>query len=182
MSERCASLLYLLARAFQPRRIVELGTNVGISSAYLAAALEMNGQGGRVVTFEVSPYRLRLAKEVHSNLGIRNIDYVHGLFSDTLPGSLEEIGSVDFAFIDGHHQHKPTLDYFDAILHYSTSDAAFVFDDIRWSDGMNRAWSELCSDHRVGLVVDLYSVGICIRSRPAISGRHVYGPIRTTFH
>lgn len=40
---RPARFLYLLARALAPRRVIELGTNVGIFSAYLAAGLVRSG-------------------------------------------------------------------------------------------------------------------------------------------
>jgi hypothetical protein len=50
-----ARLMYLLMREFCPRRVLELGTNVGISSAYQAAGLADNGDGGRLLTLEASP-------------------------------------------------------------------------------------------------------------------------------
>ena len=50
-------LMYLLIRAFKPLKVIELGTNVGISSAFQATALKLNGQGGRMITLEASPYR-----------------------------------------------------------------------------------------------------------------------------
>ena len=63
---RFATFLYLLAREFKPQLALELGTNVGISSAYQAAALKLNGRG-KLVTLESSPYRLRLAKSYMRN-------------------------------------------------------------------------------------------------------------------
>ena len=44
-----ARILYSLAREYQPNTVVELGTNVGISSAYIAVGLS----GGTLATFEV---------------------------------------------------------------------------------------------------------------------------------
>ena len=172
-----ALLLFLLTRAIRPLSVIELGTNVGISSAYIGAALKINGQNGRITTLDASPYRLRLAKEIHRNLGIDNISYVEGLFTDTLSQSLEELGSLDLAFIDGHHQYQPTLDYFEEILPFSTPDTVFVFDDIRWSDGMKKAWSKIQSDERLGLIVDLSSVGVCVRRKQNVDKRFVFGSI-----
>jgi predicted O-methyltransferase YrrM len=171
-----ALLLFSLARTTKPLHVLELGTNVGISSAYLGAALKANGQKGRLTTLEVSPYRLRLAKEVHRNLGIDNISYVKGLFVDVLRPALADLGSVDLAFIDGHHQYQPTLAYFEEIFGFSSPGAVFVFDDIRWSDGMRRAWSRIQADDRLGLIVDLYYLGICARRQPENSQRFVSDP------
>jgi predicted O-methyltransferase YrrM len=170
--------LFLLTRTVKPSHVIELGTNVGISSAYIGAALKLNGQNGKIITLDASPYRQRLAKEVHCNLGIDNISYGEGLFTDTLNPSLIQLGSIDLAFIDGHHQYQPTLDYFEEILEFSTPSAAFVFDDIRWSDGMKKAWSQIQSDDRLGMIVDLSSVGVCTRSQQEVPQRLVFGPIK----
>jgi len=164
-SPRPALSLYYLVRAIRPVRVLELGTNVGISSAYLASALKENGQGN-LVTCDASPYRQRLAREMHSRLGLDNISYVKGLFTETLTPTIKEMGGIDMAFIDGHHQYQPTLDYFSEIYESSEPYAMFVFDDIRWSDGMMQAWKDLQRDPRLAIVIDLTSVGIAIGKAP----------------
>ena len=176
-SPRGALLLYQFIREFRPQLVVELGTNVGISAAYQAAALNENANGGRLVTLEASPYRLRLAKSLHAKLGLENISYVQGLFSDTLQPALAEHGhQVDLAYIDGHHQYQPTLDYFEALWRYSRQTAIFVFDDIRWSEGMLRAWTQLRADPRLDITVDLGSIGLGFRAAgsPRATPRAVY--------
>ena len=172
-----ALMLFLFTRVIKPRNVIELGTNVGISSAYIGAGLKLNEQNGRITTLDASPYRQRLAKEVHDNLGLDNVSYVNGLFSDKLGPALEELGSIDLAFIDGHHQYQPTLDYFEEIFQFSTSDTVFVFDDIRWSQDMEKAWSRIQADDRLGLIVDLFSMGICTRGQQENPQRVVYDPI-----
>ena len=125
-----------------------------------------------------APASQAVAKRIHEALGLTRIDYVSGLFSDTLSETLQRLGPIDLAFIDGHHQYQPTLDYFQAILPFATDDCVFVFDDIRWSDGMERAWSELQRDDRFGLVVDVGSVGVCARKVPGDAERVVLPAIR----
>lgn len=154
---RQAAILASIVKEFAPRHAVELGTNVGISSSYIASAMK-----GSLVTLEASPSRQALSKEVHANLGISNVEYVLGLFQDTLDGVLEKLQGVDFAFIDGHHEYQPTLDYFEQIVKRAKPGAVFVFDDIRWSDGMWKAWSELKDDERFGLVADFWTMGVCV--------------------
>jgi predicted O-methyltransferase YrrM len=162
-----ARLLHSLAAEYRPKTIIELGTNVGISSAYLAAS------GAEVTTLEGSPYRLRVAKEWHASLGLR-LNYVQGLFVDTLAPTLARMPPVEMAFIDGHHQYQPTLDYFEQIVTRSAPDCVFVFDDIRWSKGMRQAWKELRNDRRFKDVADLGGVGVAILGNavpdPAKSG------------
>jgi predicted O-methyltransferase YrrM len=161
---RAALLLYLLVRELKPLKVIELGTNVGISAAYLAAGLKINGQG-HLVTLEASAYRLRLAREVHESVGLSNVAYVKGLFTDTLESTLREVGPVDFAFIDGHHQYQPTLDYLQKVHGRSISEATYVFDDIDWSEGMARVWAVIQRDPRIAVSIDLNSVGICLGAR-----------------
>ena len=150
-----ASVLYSLASEYRSKSILELGTNVGISSAYLAAA------GGNVTTLDMSPYRLRLAEQLHRSLGLQ-IRRVQGLFSETLANTLEQIAPVDLAFIDGHHQYRPTLEYFEAIAAKAAPGCVFLFDDIRWSSGMRKAWIKLRRDPRFETVADLGGMGMAI--------------------
>jgi predicted O-methyltransferase YrrM len=159
-----AAFLHLLIREFRSGSVIELGTNLGISGAYLATALRVTGQGV-LHTLEASPYRQREAKRMHSMLGLSNVRYHLGYFEATLSSVLDKMGTVDFAFIDGHHQYQPTLEYFDRIWESSTEGAVFVFDDIRWTSGMSQAWEELRVDPRMVLVTDYISLGVCITTR-----------------
>ena len=129
-----ACRLYSLVKEYQPKTILELGTNIGFSSSYLASA------GGKVTTLESSPYRIRLAKELHEKLSL-DIEYVQGLFDDTLEPTLERLAQVDLAFIDGNHHYQPTLDYFEKILPFTSNGSLIVFDDVRWSQGMQKLGS-----------------------------------------
>jgi predicted O-methyltransferase YrrM len=166
-----AEALFTLVRELAPSRIVELGTNVGISSAYMAAAQSTNGKG-TLVTLDASPGRSRTARKMHASLGLSNVEYLVGTFDRVLESALTE--PVDFAFIDGHHQFEPTLDYFDRIWRRSKDGAVFVFDDIRWSTDMERAWKRLQTDPRLAVVVDLCGLGVAIGTRdPKAVGRLV---------
>jgi predicted O-methyltransferase YrrM len=171
-SPAAARLLYQLVAAFRPRSVLELGTNVGISSAYLSAALRANGDGGRLTTLDASPYRLRMAREVHGRLGIDNIDYVQGLFENVLEQALRGMAPVDLAFIDGHHQYAPTLAYTDVIWKHARPGALFVFDDIRWSQGMRKAWAALQADERFALTVDVGLMGLAAGRTDGVGSRY----------
>jgi predicted O-methyltransferase YrrM len=162
-SPRDCLLLYSVVRAFEPRNVIELGTNIGISGAYIARALKDSGKGGRLTTLEGSPYRSRLAKELHAKLDLGNVSYRQGLFSDTLQSTLNKMSPIDVAFIDGHHQYEPTLQYFDLIARHSSPDCVFIFDDIGWSDGMKKAWSELRADPRLPVSITFAGLGVALK-------------------
>lgn len=157
---KCSSgpgrLLFALADEHAPDRILELGTCVGISAAYQATALD----DGAVVTLEAAAGRVDVAERVFAGLGLNNITTVQGRFETTLDATLDEIGPVGMALIDGHHREDATLRYFDCIYPSLADGAVVVFDDIHWSDGMERAWSRLTADPRLDAVLDVSGYGI----------------------
>ncbi|WP_234571601.1 O-methyltransferase [Rhodohalobacter sp. 614A] len=176
-----ARFLYLIAKFLNPKYVLELGTNLGISSAYIAAALNDNKNSGYLITLDASPYRQRIAKETHQSIGLENIKYDQGLFYDILDDSLNQIRQVDLAFIDGHHQYDPTLYYLEKIYPYSNPGSVFIFDDIRYSDGMKKAWEEIRNDERFDLVIDLKNIGICVCKGEERSRRFVIPTIYNIF-
>lgn len=169
-SDRDALLLLRLVRELKPRTCVELGTSLGISACYQAAALELNGEG-KLVTLEGADSVASVAVQNFTNLGLHNVELVRGRFQDTLSQVLRENPAVDYAFIDGHHGRAATLHYFNAFLPAMAGAAVLVFDDIRWSEGMERAWDEIRRHDRVRVSVDLGSMGL-VSTAGAGSPRH----------
>jgi predicted O-methyltransferase YrrM len=162
---RWAYLLFRLVREFQPQACVELGACVGISAAYQAAALELNGQHGRLVTLEGAGVLAARSTLTMESLGLESRATVRvGRFSETLAPTLADLSPVDWVFLDGHHDEKATLDYMEQILPSLASEAILIFDDINWSDGMRRAWKKVVADPRFALTVDLRSVGLAVVS------------------
>ena len=45
--------IYFLVMALQPRNVLEVGTHIGASTLYIAAALKQLGEGGRVTTVDI---------------------------------------------------------------------------------------------------------------------------------
>jgi predicted O-methyltransferase YrrM len=156
-SRRKAMALYGLVRELAPRRALEMGTGVGISGAYQGMALRHAG-GGDMVALDGAPELAAVAAETFAELGLEGVEVRVGPFAETLPAALAE-GPLQYAFVDGHHQEEATLAYFELLLPHAPG-AALVFDDIRWSDGMLRAWRRIADDQRVGLAVDLDRYGI----------------------
>lgn len=160
-----ADFLMLLARTLSPAKVLELGTCLGISSCYLAAGLRSSG-GGHLVTLEGAAALAERSRDNLAALGLDDVEVVSGLFANTLSGVLDRCSPVDLAFIDGHHQEEPTLSYFGQVIAHLTTPAVVVFDDIRWSDGMERAWSRLLGHPAVHVAIDLNSIGVCVVGPP----------------
>lgn len=156
-----ARVLFSLVREFRPGTCLELGTNMGISAAYQATALKLTGVG-KLTTLEGDEARARAARGHLRQLGLNNVEVVLGRFRDTLPAVLATCRTVDFAFIDGHHDELATREYFELIAVHLSSSALVVLDDISWSRGMRRAWAAIRRDPRVRVSVDLRVLGLCV--------------------
>ncbi|RYU77898.1 O-methyltransferase [Hymenobacter persicinus] len=150
-------LLFRLVRHFQPQVVLELGTSLGLTTAYLAAA----NPAARVITFEGCPQTAAVAADTFRELSLTNIQQVEGNLDDTLPTALAALpGPLDFAFFDGNHRYEPTVRYFEQCLPYRTNQSVFVLDDIHWSAEMARAWRTIQHHPQVLLTIDLFFVGL----------------------
>lgn len=153
-----ATILYRLVRHLRPLRCVEMGTCVGVSAAYQAAALHRNGHG-HLVTIEGSPDLSRVAERALAALGLHRVELRVGPFQDLLVDVLSE-EPADLVFVDGHHDEEATVRYFEQIVPLVTPGAVLVFDDISWSAGMQRAWLRIGAHPCTVESVDLGKIGV----------------------
>ena len=153
----------------RPLQILELGTSLGITTAYLASVDSRN----KVLTMEGSEAVLRVAQGVWKMLKLENIEWIQGNIDDTLYNiysvqssefrcqSSEAKGKkIDLAFVDANHTYEATIRYADFLLNRLTEKGILVLDDIHYSEQMERAWRELKADPRVTTSMDLYHVGL----------------------
>jgi len=167
-----ASILFHLIRAFGSRSAIELGTCLGVSAAYQAAAQQLNG-GGKLITLEGSESLAKRSEENLQQLGLVNVKVVAGRFQDNLQQVLETARPVDYVFIDGHHDEQATINYYHSILPYLADRALVIFDDIHWSSGMTAAWNTITQHAAIKIAIDFKTIGICVVSK-AIHTQHSY--------
>ncbi|HEV2481776.1 MAG TPA: class I SAM-dependent methyltransferase [Puia sp.] len=151
-------LLYRVARHYSPGTMLELGTSLGLSTAYLAAGAPQ----ARLWTIEGAPAIADKARGNLSSLGVK-ANVLTGNFDSVLPGLLKDIPPVELAFIDGNHRCEPTLQYFDTIFLHTAPSSTLIFDDIHWSKEMETAWDTIRNDPRVYLTIDLFFIGFVFR-------------------
>jgi predicted O-methyltransferase YrrM len=155
-SPRLAQLIYRLARNNNPNSIIELGTCLGLTTAYLAkAALE-----AKVISIEGCPQTAKVAAQNFQELQIGNINLEVGNFDTVLPPILNQQDKLDFVYIDGNHRKQATLNYFHWCLPKVHEGSLLIFDDIYWSAGMKEAWEEIKQHPDVTLTVDLFWIGL----------------------
>ncbi|THU39880.1 class I SAM-dependent methyltransferase [Niastella caeni] len=155
-SKKMAQLLFRIVNYYQPETILELGTSLGISTAYMAMA---NPQA-RIITAEGSTAISEQAKINFQSLQLSTIEQVTGNFDDTLPGILTTLPKLDLAFIDGNHRYEPTVGYFNQLLPSLHAKSVVIFDDIHWSADMERAWNAIRENSAVHLSIDLFFIGL----------------------
>jgi len=172
-----AVILFKLIRKLKPVSCVELGTCVGISASYQAAAMKLNGDGF-LRTLEGSPEVAKIAEETLSGLDLKNAEVVTGSFHVTLDSVLKRSAPIDFFFNDGHHDHDAVIRYFNEAIPFLAEDAVVMFDDISWSEGMKKAWLEIQEDKRVAATIDLGAVGIALLGTKSADSFNVAIPFR----
>jgi len=158
-------LLFHLIRAFNSSRVLELGTSLGISAAYMGKGIQLNNPEGLLITLEGGEALAQMARENFEVLDLSKIISVHqGPFHKTLDDALKQVQVIDFAFIDGHHDGHATLEYFEKVLKSCANTAVIVFDDIKWYASMREAWAKIINSPQVCLSLDCDVVGICVIS------------------
>lgn len=166
--KKYAQLLFRIAKYYQPKTIVELGTSFGITTCYLAAA----NPNSEVFTFEGSGNIAKIALDSFATANLKNIKLIEGNFEETLSANLNNIKNVDLLFIDGNHLKNATLRYFDFFLQRSTTGSIFIFDDIHWSKDMEEAWKIIQQHNTVTLTIDLFFIGLVFFSNNFKAKQH----------
>lgn len=155
-----ASVLFRIIREIKPQRCLEMGSSVGISGAYQAAALEVN-RSGSLLALEGAESIAAVARRTLESLGLATRATVRvGRFQDLLSDALAD--RFDYVFVDGHHDGPATVKYFSDIVDAVESHAVVVFDDITWSPSMQDAWTECTHRPEVTASFDLGPVGVCL--------------------
>jgi predicted O-methyltransferase YrrM len=141
---------------YQPEKILELGTSLGITTAYLKSAKP----SAEIYTLEGDKAIGNVAKGVWGQLGLQDIQLVQGNIDVTLGEVLERMQRVDFALLDANHRYEPTMRYFSQLLPYCHENTILILDDIHWSQEMNRAWKEIIQHSEITISIDFFHFGL----------------------
>ncbi len=134
------ALLHTLVLVSGARRVVEVGTAIGVSTLYMARALPA---GGQIVTFEIDEARQRAARDFLNRAGL--LDRIDLQLADARSGLARVEGGFDMAFIDGVKAQYG--DYFDALLPKLRPGAVLAVDNVLMSGTVaegrsNGHWSD----------------------------------------
>lgn len=167
---REGELLHRICKHYQPKRCLEFGTNLGISTLYQISAL----QNSQFITLEGSPELAQIA-DAHFKEWKVNPKQLVGEFSALLKDSVDlKTFQPDYVFVDGNHRYQATLDYFHLLLPYMADGGMIIFDDINWSEGMLAAWKEIIQHPEVSVSIDLFFMGVCFIRRAQVKEDFVF--------
>lgn len=161
VQKRWGMFLHLCAEAVGAQTILEMGTCVGISGAYLASA----SSRPRLVTLDVAEDLVPLARQTLSEVTDRAV-IVTGLFADTL-GQASANLSIDLAYVDGHHDGEATAAYVETLVPRVEEEGLIVLDDIRLYSEMWETWSALTASLHFSAAIDVGRFGLLIRGAGA---------------
>ncbi len=153
--------LYLCADALPARAILEVGSCVGISGAYLASARPP----ARFITIEGSPAIAPIAEETLAAVTDR-AEVIRAPFDTGLEEAIARFAReqlpIDVAFIDGHHEEAATLHYVETVIPRLSRDAVVILDDIHLTSGTERAWQSLARTSGIAAAVDVGRFGLLV--------------------
>ena len=149
-------LIHRLVADVNPGNIIELGTCLGIQTAYLAKA----APNARVISIEECPETVAIALENLEKLHIQNTEICVGNFDELLPDIIKNIPELDLILINGSHTKEAILNYFQWCLPKLSERSIMIFDHIHRSKEMNEAWEHIKGQPKVSVTIDLFQIGL----------------------
>ena len=157
---RHARALAGLASYLDAAVVLELGTCLGITTAYLGK------HAASVTTIEGNPKLAGHAEDIWRRLNLQNVTSIVGDFDDVLPSLPPQ--QYDLIFIDGNHRGAALIRYVNELAPCLSEKGVIVCDDIHWSRDMEAAWDELIQENRWSLRVDFYEWGL-LTANPSLA-------------
>jgi predicted O-methyltransferase YrrM len=161
---RCWGIfLRLCIEAFEARLVLELGTCLGISGAYMASSSSQP----RLVTLEGSRALPDVATTTIAAVS-PTADIIRGPFEQTLPTTLDRLRreqtKIDVVYLDGHHDASATLYYVRSLIPHLAPESLVVLDDVYLFRDMWRAWETLSQTPGMTTALNIGRFGLLVFS------------------
>lgn len=150
-----AKLLFRISSYFQPEKVLEIGTSLGLATA----ALSMGSKNSEILTLEGCPETSKIAQKEFDKFGLTNIHPIVTEFGNYIQSQNLKSDILNLIYIDGNHQKAATLNYFDLLLPTVSNDSVWIFDDIHWSPDMEEAWETIKKNPAVTVTIDTFQWG-----------------------
>lgn len=147
LSPRYGTLIYALTSAFGARQVLEAGSGYGISSMYLAVALEETSDPeSLLMSFELATYAAQAQKSLDLITGgdLARGQIIRDDFN-ALGRYVPARASFDVAFIDSRHDADMLLRNCRSAHGWMAPRSMILIDDVSYSDITRQAWDEICA-------------------------------------
>ena len=164
ISPKRQRLLLRLVHYFNSKNVLELGTHLGMGTIAMALGnpkATITTVEGCLNTTQYSKNHLNkwLAENHFSGaLNIINAPFTT-YFEKQLSDSAKE-KKLNLIYLDGHHNGRATLEYFNQIKKLMHNDSLLIIDDIHWSEDMTQAWNQIIAQPEVHVSIDTYYWGL----------------------
>lgn len=155
-SKKDCIFLSEVANIIRPGTCIELGSSLGIATAYLSKVDSVQA----IYSFEGNKMLATMTRDMLKQLNVGNTKIIHGNIDVELPRILDHIDHLDFALIDANHTEKALLSYYNMLCQKMSDDGIIIVDDIRWSIEMYFAWKKLVNMKEVMLSMEFLNKGL----------------------
>ena len=153
---------YLITKSFKSPFILEIGTNLGVSGSFFLEAIK-DKKDSFFTTMEGVQDLCEIASTEFNNIVSSEKYHIYsGLYEQTFPVLLRTKDKFNIVFIDGNHNKKSTLQYYNSLKSKLKQPSIIIFDDIHWSSDMKDAWEIIKRDESVSYSIDFYKLGVII--------------------
>ena len=139
-------------------QILELGTGTGATAQFLSNSSLVE----KIQSIDANPV---LHQEVN-NIVDAKVELTTAYFDEVLDQLLDR-EQYFLILVDGNHSYDATLRYYRLVCEKSSAEF-IVFDDIRWSSGMYKAWREIAKDLKSGYALDFGRMGVIWRKEKCV--------------
>lgn len=157
---------FLVSYYIEAKKILEIGTNLGISGQYYLNSISINSNSKNDIEFttlEGVKDLCEIAEKRFNEIaqGTTNFNVICGLYDNSLPDVIKTNSKFNIIFIDGNHHYEPTLRYYKQLLSNTSEKCIIIFDDINWSQGMMDAWKAV-KESNYSYSIDLFKLGLIV--------------------
>jgi predicted O-methyltransferase YrrM len=150
------ALLMRITNYFKPQTLLQIGSDGGFTSLYLAAF----NSAICCVVLEEKPEIAAFARFVIEKQGYKNILLQEGSYKKTIPLFLANTNKLDFVYFSEQNDVFLNSSVFDRILPYLHEESFLVIRGIRKTKEKKEFWNRLCARAEVRVTIDVYELGI----------------------
>ncbi|MDD4150651.1 MAG: class I SAM-dependent methyltransferase [Bacteroidales bacterium] len=154
-------LFQKIVQEYAVKSVLELGTSLGVGTMYFALA----GKNINVTSIEACPETHKFTKTQFAQKGIMNVDFINNNFDAVFDNNELAGQKFDLIYIDGNHNSKSLIKYYDYLNENLASDKCiYIIDDINWSTDMYRGWKNLCNKNKDAFNANIFRVGLIFKN------------------